>query len=331
MLHSRKMLTTVVRKIYIISVCILLTGVSFGQLPTVLTLAPDGRSTGMADMGVATSADANAQYFNVSKYAFAGKGGLSLSYAPWMRKLTPDMNKLHLAGFAQVGNNNYFSGAVSYFSIGDITLSDGNNAVTRNPAEWAVGLGYARRLTPYLSLGMAFRYVSAVYADLNVLGLSSAGAFAADVGAYFQHAVGKDHISAGLSFTNIGTQFDFGDNKASLPTALRLGVFYTFNLTPGHALGLGAEGNMPLTGVGDNLLNKTTVGFGTEYSWNNLLMARAGYFYNNKRYGDRLHWSFGLGGRYKMFGLDGSYWLPFSSNSTALDNTFHLTLTCFFE
>ncbi len=323
------MVKIILQKIYTMSVCVLLTGVSFGQLPTVLTLAPDGRSTGMADMGVATSADATSQYFNVSKYAFAGKGGLSLSYAPWMRKLSSDMNVLHLAGFGQIGDNNYISGAVSYFSIGDITLSDGASAVTSNPAEWAAGLGYSRRLTPYLSLGVAFRYVSAVHADLNVLNIMSAGAFAADVGAYFQHAVGKDHISAGLSVTNVGTQFDFGSEKVSLPAALRLGTFYTFNLAPEHALGLGAEGNLPLTG--DNALDRTTVGFGTEYTWNNFLMARAGYFYSNKNYGDRSHLSFGVGGRYKIFALDVSYWLPSSSNSTALSNTFHVTLSCFFE
>lgn len=325
------MVKVVIRKTYSIFVFVWLAGVCAAQVPTILTLAPDGRSTGMAGLGVATSADANSQYFNVSKYAFAGKGGVALSYAPWMRKLSPDMNTLYLAGFGQLGDNNYLSGAVSFFTLGDITFSDGVTAVTRSPSEWAVDLGYSRRITPSLSLGMAFRYVSAVYADLNVLSAQSAGAFAADAGVYFRQPIGKHGIAAGLSVTNAGTRFDFGGTDVSLPTALRLGVHYMFNFTPEHVLGFGIEGNQPLIAGSYHSFQDVTFSFGAEYNWNNFLMARAGYFYDNKYSGNRSHLSLGVGGIYKGFGLDCSYWVPLSSDNTALSNTFHITLSHVFE
>ena len=316
------------RKKFICSIILLgLTfGRSYAQLPTVLALAPDARSTGMADMGVATSPDINSQYFNVAKYAFLDKAGIALSYSPWMRKLSPDMNTLYLAGHTRLGDNNYLSGSVSFFSLGEIILSDGVVADTRNPSEWAVDIGYARRLTPNISLGMAFRYVSAVYADWDLFVISSAGAIAADVGAYFQYPVGKHQLSAGLSVANIGTQLNFGgDTRVSLPMALRLGANYLFNLSENHALSLGAELNQPFIYGAKNSLSQALLGVGAEYDWQKMLFFRTGYLYSDKNHGDRSHLSLGAGVNYMSIGFDISYWLPLSSSNNALDNTIHLT------
>jgi hypothetical protein len=280
----------------------------------------------MADMGVATSPDNNAQYFNVAKYALAGKGGIALSYSPWMRKLTPDMNTLYLAGYKQLGDNNYLSASISYFSLGEMMLTDGITAITRNPSEWAIDVGYSRRLTPNISLGMAFRYVSAVYGDLNMLVISSAGALAADVGAYFQYPVGQHQLSAGISVSNIGTQFNFGgDTRVSLPMALRLGTNYCLNFSADHSLSFGVEANQPFGYGSENSFKQILFGVGAEYAWRQLLLFRAGYLYNNKNYGDHSHLSFGAGINYQNFGADLSYWLPATSSSNALDNTVHLT------
>ena len=49
-------------------------------------IAPDARGASMGDLGAATDPDANSQYWNPSKYAFAySQGGVSLSYTPWLR------------------------------------------------------------------------------------------------------------------------------------------------------------------------------------------------------------------------------------------------------
>jgi len=304
---------------------------SYAQVPTVLALAPDARSTGMADMGVATSPDNNSQYFNVAKYALAGKAGIALSYSPWMRKLSPDMHTLYLAGYGQLGENNYISGSVAYFSLGEMLLSDGTAVISHHPSEWAIAVGYSRQLTPNIALGMAFRYASAVHADWNMLSISSAGALAADVGAYFQYPVGKNQLSAGMSMTNIGTQFNFGGNtRASLPMALRLGVNYLFNFSEEHKLSLGVEANQPFIYGAENSFKQAVFGIGGEYIMQQWLFFRAGYFYNNKNYGDRSRLSFGAGINYHGFGADLSYWLPLSSANNTLDNTVHITVSYLF-
>ena len=57
---------------------VITTGVPF------LLVAADARSAGMADMGVATSADAFSQQYNPAKYAFSlQKQGFSISYTPF--------------------------------------------------------------------------------------------------------------------------------------------------------------------------------------------------------------------------------------------------------
>ena len=46
-----------------------------------MTIAPDARSSAMADAGLATSPDVNSQHWNPAKYTFIEqKGGISLSY-----------------------------------------------------------------------------------------------------------------------------------------------------------------------------------------------------------------------------------------------------------
>ena len=65
-----------------------------------LTITPDSRHGAMGDVGAATSPDANSQYMNPSKFAFAeDKWGFSLSYVPWLRQLVSDVNLAYLSGF----------------------------------------------------------------------------------------------------------------------------------------------------------------------------------------------------------------------------------------
>jgi hypothetical protein len=314
----------------------------FAQIPVVLTLAPDGRSTGMANLGVATSPDINSQHFNVSKYAFSQtKGGVSFSYSPWLHTLSDDMSVLYLSGFGRIGDSHYLSGSVSYFAAGKIILTDGTTTVTQNPGEWAIDVGYSRQLSPYFSMGLAFRYVSAIYAERNMLSVLSAGAFAADVGAYFRIPVKGQSLSAGLQLANIGSKLDIGNNgTAFLPMALRLGVHYEMNIQDIHALGFGVEANKPLVPENDadagvfagmfksfgNSFSEITFGFGAEYTWSHLLVARAGYLYNHEQYGGRSHFSLGAGIVYRRLLFDASYWIPTSSGNNALSNTFYVTL-----
>lgn len=62
-------------------------------------------------------------------------------------------------------------------------------------------------------------------------------------------------------------------------------------------------------------LREINLSTGLEYNYNDLLYARGGYFYENKSKGDRQYLSLGLGLRYQVFGVDGTYLVPTGSNS----------------
>jgi Type IX secretion system protein PorV len=72
-------------------------------------------------------------------------------------------------------------------------------------------------------------------------------------------------------------------------------------------------------------LKEINLSAGVEYSYNDLLMVRAGYFYENPMKGDRQYLSFGAGVRYQIFGLDGTYLVP-NSKANPLAQTLRVSL-----
>ena len=69
---------------------------------------------------------------------------------------------------------------------------------------------------------------------------------------------------------------------------------------------------------------------GAEYWYNKLFAIRAGYFYEDKLYGDRKFFTLGAGLRYNVFGLDFSYLIPVKSQNP-LKNTLQFTLLFNFD
>ena len=64
---------------------------------------------------------------------------------------------------------------------------------------------------------------------------------------------------------------------------------------------------------------------GVEYSFNNMLFFRGGYFFEHPTKGDREFFTIGGGARYYGFGLDFSYLVP-TTQRHPLENTFRFTL-----
>ena len=68
-----------------------------------LRVAPDARSGGMGDVGIATTADLNSIYHNTAKLAFVpGDYGVAIHYTPWLKSLVPDINLVSLNGYYKI-------------------------------------------------------------------------------------------------------------------------------------------------------------------------------------------------------------------------------------
>ncbi|MCM1452784.1 MAG: type IX secretion system outer membrane channel protein PorV [Clostridium sp.] len=222
---------------------------------TSLGIAPDARGASMGDLGAATDPDANSQFWNPSKYAFAySKAAVSLNYTPWLRKLVNDIFLADLSGYWKIGgdDNQAVSASLRYFSLGEVTGSTGSDIMSYNPYEMSFDVGYSRKLSEKYSMGVVFRYIySALGFSDSYAGdqQTGASAFSADISGYYvtYPIVGRNECqwAFGWNISNIGTKVSFndGNDPAFLPTNLKLGTTFTFPLADYHNLAIGLDLN----------------------------------------------------------------------------------------
>lgn len=206
-----------------------------------LLIAPDARSGGMGDAGVAISGDANSFHWNPAKLAFVeDPTGFAVSYTPWLRNLVPDIDLGYLAVYHRLDDRNTVGGSLRYFSYGSIQLTDNSqqDIGIYSPNEFAIDGTFARRFGENFSLGTAVRYIRSSLSNgqFNGQEIRPASAMAADVSAYFKNTtmlLGKDaEVALGVNISNIGTKVNYSDaaEKSFLPTNLKLGGATTFNI-----------------------------------------------------------------------------------------------------
>lgn len=217
-----------------------------------LRISPDARGASMGELGAATDPDANAQYWNSSKYAFAySQGAIAINYVPWLRKIVNDIYLASVSGYWKIGSQDLqaVSASLRYFSLGDVTV--GNNQATINPYEMSFDVGYSRKLSHKYSMGIVFRYIYSAMGydntgqDANSIGAS---AFAADINGYFTYypIIGRNECqwSWGWNISNIGSKLKYeGQQAAFLPANLRIGTAFTFPLADYHNLTFGLDLN----------------------------------------------------------------------------------------
>lgn len=213
---------------------------------TSLAIAPDARAGAMGDMGVATDADANSQYWNCAKYPWnIARAGVSASYTPWLRKITTGINLANLSGFYRIGDYSALSASLRYFGMGEVTTTAGDYSFS--PYEMAVDAAYSRLLTQTFSMGVAMRFI---LSNMNYDPAQDAAlgkAFAADISMYRQgyfYAGNREcSMSWGISLSNIGTKINMGNSTHAefLPTMLRLGINMTVPINEYNKFSFGAE------------------------------------------------------------------------------------------
>ena len=201
-----------------------------------LLIAPDSKAGAMGDVGVATTPDANSMHWNPAKLAFVDDDmGFSMSYVPWLRALVPDINLSYLAGYRKLNDNEAIGLELRYFSLGDITFTNGNGDVIGqyNPNEFALGTSYSRKLSDNFSLAISGRYIYS-----NLTGGQYAGEYetfagqsiAADIAGYYTNPIrigGKDvDLAIGGNISNIGSKVSYTEtvDKDFIPINLRFGT-----------------------------------------------------------------------------------------------------------
>lgn len=217
------------------------------------TIAPDARSAGMGDVGVATDPDAASQFWNPAKYPFCiSRAGVALNYTPWLRQLVSDMDLAYLSGYYRIGDYSAVSGSLRYFSLGEVMLSSGQGEqydMTINPYEMSLDVAYSLMLSETFSISAGVRWI---YSDLTYdynEDTAPGSAFAADLSCYYQNYINlgqrECQLGLGLNISNIGSKITFGgsDESEFIPTNMRLGAALMIPVNEYNRFTIAADAN----------------------------------------------------------------------------------------
>ena len=198
---------------------------------TSLAIAPDARAGAMGDVGAATEADVNSQYWNPAKYPFCiSRSGIALNYTPWLRQLVSDIDLAYVAGYYRIGDYSAVSGSLRYFSLGEVMTSMEENAMTVKPYEMSIDAAYSLMLSETFSIAAAIRWI---YSDLRYdysEDSKPASAFAADIAMYSNNYImlgaRECQLGLGMNISNVGSKISYyGDDRSQfLPANLRIGA-----------------------------------------------------------------------------------------------------------
>jgi hypothetical protein len=207
-----------------------------------LSISPDARGGAMGDAGVSSEPDAFSMHYNPAKFAFIKKDmGVGLSYSPWLKGLTNDIDLAYLSAFKRIDKNQVVAMSLRYFNLGDINFTDNNGWSVGNyrPNEFAIDGTYTRFLTKTLSMGIAARYIHSNLTQGQDVGGSATkpgNSIAADVAIFQRVPVEFDQIegnfSWGLNISNIGNKMSYSDDntrKDFIPTNLKIGPSLTLD------------------------------------------------------------------------------------------------------
>lgn len=180
----------------------------------------------------------------------------------------------------------------------------------------------------------------------------------------------KSKLAFGANISNIGAKISYTENadKDFIPINLKLGTAFTSELDEYNTIMLTAEINkllVPTPPIYDTLdgglvivagkdpdvaiatgmfnsfsdapggfkeeMREFTFSAGLEYWYSKQFALRTGYFHEDMSKGNRNFFTFGLGLRLNVFGLDFAYLIPTHMRNNPLANTLRFTLTFDFD
>jgi len=317
-----------------------------------MRISPDARSGAMGDVGIAIDPDANAVYWNSAKLPFIEdqQAGVSLSFTPWLNNL--DVNDLYIvnaAAFYNLDDVQTISGMIKYFSLGDVQFRQTGleDAVTENPQEFAVQMGYSRKLSDVAGLGVNLKYIHSDLAKGQTTGsgaqVNAASAVAGDVNFYLDPAeAGNADWAFGATLSNLGTKIGYiegSSNKDFLPTNLGLGTSLGINVNEYNTLNFAVDFNKLLVPTPENILDESWKekgvaeaifssfgdapdGFSEEIKF----FGRAGFFFEDESKGARQYATIGAGLKYNVANFNFAYLFATGQSQSPLDKTLRFSI-----
>ncbi len=171
-----------------------------------------------------------------AKYA-----GINLSYEPWLREITEDLNISSISGFYAIDSSNALGINFSYFDMGQIDLTNevGEFAGTINPHELFLKLGYNHSFNKSISTGFAIKYLQSKIGE-NLPDVKTINSFAIDIGFNYDRKYKLNQLSClntslGVAITDFGPRVSYtGSDKHFIPTKFMAGLFINPDIDLSH-------------------------------------------------------------------------------------------------
>jgi len=283
------------------------TGVPFLNVPgDAYTVSRGGATVGSGANSFSFFSNTSAAVFSENDFS-AG-----LSYGKWC----PDASDNKIINFGTIiklSSKTSLSAGYKNFGYNDITTSNSLGIPDRevSPREMSIGIGVAYKLTNKLSVGLNANYISSdlVYEDASAVAFDFSATYIIN------------HLNIGISASNIGNKIDYGNSKNDLPSVIKTGGQYTFNL---------GENSLSTNLETDYLLNESTLsgGIGGEFIYKSSLAIRAGYHIADKQKTIPSYASVGLGANLKYINLNFAYIM--AGENSDPDKGFNLSIEVIF-
>ena len=223
---------------------VITTGVPF------MRIATDARSAGMAEIGVATSADNSSGFHNPAKLAFIDKDkGASINFAPWLRQITNDIYLINANGYTKISPNHAAGLSLRYFTLGQINYkgASGEDLGISKPYEFALEGHYSFRLSENLGICASGRYILSDLSNgstVSQVQIPSGSAFSVDFAAFYSKKleIGRlqeSKINIGVNISNIGSKIQYlsASNPDYIPTNLAIGAGFEGQIDEHNSFG----------------------------------------------------------------------------------------------
>ena len=273
-----------------------------------LMLDQDPASLALGMSGVASQAGAFAIQNNVAAISLSEKTlDAQASFGTWQ----PSYSNLKTIGAGAVYRMGKlgFGVDVKMLKLPSYSGVSGNGSDIRDsefsPSEMNLAAGASYAVMDCLSTGVTLRYTGS-----NLAADASAAVFGADIALYYA----KEALSAGISINNIGSKVKYSETAYPQPMMAKIGAGYDLDLGT-SALAFTAEADVIFTGG-------IMAGAGCEYSFKDMVFARAGYHYGNSVNAVPSYASAGLG--LNVFGAQLNFAYLFAS--PVLANTMCVSL-----
>ncbi|MEW6050564.1 MAG: PorV/PorQ family protein [Candidatus Zixiibacteriota bacterium] len=302
----------------------------------------DGQEWGRADVrglghgsSTATLTHKNELWFVGSEKMVLKGGGrpeISTMYVKWLPTLSDDLYYTNAVFTINTQNWGTFGGDITFISYGKFVRTGSTSPEPIGEFEsfdFAVTGAYGTSLTNRLKAGLGVKLIYSKLSDQGAgaeQGKGSATGFGVDLGLLW-HTTNR--MNVGVAVTNIGPKISYIDAAQAddLPRNLAVGVSYKLIQSEYNRLIVTTEVNKMLVGLDGKIqreIKELVINSGAEFTYANLIAARAGYIYDDE--GKIKVWTVGAGLHlFDRFRFDFAY-IP-SQKDAALNNILRLSFS----